>query len=270
MADEKVLAGSEPMNPLVTDTPAAPENSDETPKAPESTDPEKGTQEPESKEDIAAVLEKRLKESQSMIGKQGNNIGALKKELEALRAEIAESRKPPPGPSDDQVLSDLYAKMDAGEIDIATGMQQALAINSKLTANQVMQQFRQEQQRNKVSEIQGQFLQKNPDYQEALESGELQKYLDEDPLADEYAAYLQYKADARVAELEKAAEARVAAAKEEGAKLARGAEASGKVLGKQGASSVPTPKPQGPWKNNQDASAAMLAKLREMRGASTQ
>lgn len=265
--EQKTLAGSEPINPLaVEDTPQLPENSaEQTAKA----DPENtGTQ--QSKEDLVATLESRLKESQSMIGRQGSNIGTLKQELAALRAEIAEAKKTATGPSDEQALSEIYRQMDSGEVDIATGMQQALAINSKLTSRQVMEQVRKEQQRDKVSEVQQRFLKDNPDYPEVVESGALQPYLEADPLADEYAAFIKYKSDMRVAELEKAAAAKIAAAKEEGAKLARGAEAAGKVLGKQGSTATATPRPPGPWKNTQDATNAMLAKLQEMRGASAQ
>jgi len=262
--ENKVLAGSEPINPMVADTPmeAKEEVKSDTP------DPEQGTPE-EKAPDPVALLEARLKESQSMIGKQGNTMGALKSEIAALRAEIAEARKQPEGPGDEQVLADLYKKMDTGEIDIATGMQQALQINSKLTAAQVMRQFQADQQRNKTAEVQGNFLKENPDFHEVVNSGTLQSYLDADPLSDEYTAYKMYKADQKIAELEKATQAKIAAAKEEGAKLAKGAEAAGKVLGKQGATPTPQSRPQGPWKNSNDATEAMLAKLREIRSASS-
>lgn len=262
--ENKVLAGSEPINPLVMDTPEAKDEGKETAAA--QAEPEKATQE-EQKDDPIAKLEARLKEKDSMIGRQSKDVGQLRKELDQLRAELAESKKAPAGPSEDQMLADLYQKMDSGEIKIEDGMRQVIQLNSKLTAAQVMQQFQQEQQRNKTAEIQGNFLSKNPDFTEAVESGALQQYLDEDPLADEYAAYWKYKADQRVAEKEKEAQAKIAAAKEEGAKLAKGAEAAGKVLGKQGSSPVPQARPQGPWKNNQERDNAMLEELARFRAA---
>lgn len=226
-----------------------------------------GTPEPSTaqQDDPIVKLESRLRQKESMIGKQGNEIGALRKELEGLRAQIT-----PKGPSEQDMLADLYRKMDSGEIDIANGMQQALQLNSNLTAKQVMSQFQEQQRQQKIMDVQQKFIEKNPDYQEVLESGALDKYLSEDPLADEYTAFKMYKADQRLAESEKAAQAKIAAAKEEGAKLAKGAEAAGKVLGKQGASAAVPAKPQGPWKSTQEAQDAMLQRLKELRGASAQ
>lgn len=221
----------------------------------------------DTQEDPVAKLEARLKEKDAMIGRHGNAIGAFKKELESLRAQLNESRTPP-GPSEESALADLYAKMDSGEIDIASGMQQALHLNSNLTAKQVMARLQEEQKRAKTQEVHQDFLKKNPDYEDVLNSGVLDKYLEEDPLADEYVAFKMYKADQLLAEKEKEAQAKIAAAKEEGAKLAKGAAAAGRVLGKQGATAAAPARPQGPWKNSQEAQDALMARLKSMRSAS--
>ena len=255
--EEKTPAGSEPINPLIVDNPEpATEEVAETATVPE-------TEKQEAKpDDSIAKFEKMLQASQTMIGKQSSEIGAL-------RAKLEEMTKAPEGPSEDEQLSQLYQKMEDGEIEIAEGMKQALAINSNLTASRVMNQLSQQQQQNKVSEIQGKFLTDNPDYQGVLESGALKPYLDADPLADEYVAYHKFKADEQMNALKAEYEQKILAAKEEGAKLAKGAETAGKVLGKQGSTAM-APQVQRPFKNNQEASAAMMATLKQMRSASAQ
>jgi predicted RNA-binding protein YlqC (UPF0109 family) len=256
MEFEKTPAGSEPINPLM-DSPE-PEVAEVIAEAPA---PEPEKQEPKA-DDQATRLEKMLQASQSMIGKQGSEIGAL-------RAKLEEMSRPPAGPSDDEQLSRLYQAMDSGEIDIAEGMRQALAINSKLTASKVMSQLQQQQQQGEVTKVQEKFLRDNPDYEKVLESGALDPYLEADPLADHYTAYHKLKADERVAEITKEYEAKILAAKEEGAKLAKGAESAGKVLGKQGGPAI-AQQVNRPFKNNQEASAAMLETLKQMRSTSAQ
>jgi hypothetical protein len=250
MEENKTPAGSIPMNPIV-DNQEVPEEKVEV----KAEAPKEDKQ--EAKPDTIAKLEKMLQASQSMIGKQSSEIGAL-------RAKFDEMTKAPAGPSEDQMLADIYAKMDSGDMDIHEGMRKALEINSNLTAAKVMSQMSKQQQQARVADVQGAFLKQNPDYEEVIQSGVLAPYLEADPLADEYTAFHKYKADQDKANLRKEYDAKIAAAKEEGAKLAKGAESAGKVLGKQG-SSAATPQVTRPFKNNQEATAAMMEKLKSMR-----
>jgi predicted RNA-binding protein YlqC (UPF0109 family) len=251
---EKTHAGSEPINPLET-----PIQQEEV----EVKEPVKET----PKEDPLQVLESRLKEKESMIGKQGNAIGSLKKELEALRADIQVKSAVAQGPSDDEQLQEIYRKMDTGEIEIAAGMSQALAINSNLTAQKVISQLSRQQQQGKIAEVQGRFLKDNPDYQEILDSGQLAPYMEADPLSDEYTAFHKFKADEKVAALQKEYEAKILAAKEEGARLAKGSDAAGKVLGKQGSTAM-APQVNRPFANRQEAVDAMTERLKQLRSTS--
>jgi len=223
--------------------------------------PKEDKQEAKPDESIAK-LEAMLQASQSMIGKQSSEIGAL-------RAKFEEMTRQPAGPSEDELLNDLYQKMDSGEIGIAEGMQQALAINSNRTASTVMSQLSQQQQQSEIAKIQGKFLQENPDYEATLQSGVLKPYLDADPLADEYTAFHKFKADERIKTIQQEYEQKVLAAKEEGAKLAKGAESAGKVLGKQGSTAM-APTVNKPFKNTQEATAAMMQTLQAMRAAKAQ
>lgn len=258
MEDEnKVPAGSIPMNP-VADNQEVPQEEVKV----EAEAPQKEDKQEAKPDDTIAKFEKMLQASQSMIGKQSSEIGAL-------RAKLEEMTKAPAGPSEDEQLSALYQKMDTGEIDIAEGMRQALAINSNLTASRVMSQLQQQQQQSEIAKVQSKFLEENPDYQQVIESGALAPYLKADPLADEYTAYHKFKADERIKQIEQENQAKILAAKEEGAKLAKGAESAGKVLGKQGSTAM-APTVNKPFKNTQEATAAMMQTLQAMRAAKAQ
>jgi predicted RNA-binding protein YlqC (UPF0109 family) len=253
-------AGSEPINPIL-DTPATEQQA-----AAQEMEPEVKDTPTTPTPDALAKMEARLKEKESMIGKHGNTINALKTEIANMKAQLQSTNNPAPDQS--QLLADLYRKMDAGEIGIAEGMNQALSINANLTAQQITQQIAAQQQQREAEKVRSNFLKKNPDYESVVESGALAPYLEEDPLHDNYSAFLLYKKDQQFAEQQKEAEAKINAAKEEGARLAKGAEAAGKVIGKQGQSAVQNSKPK-PFKNNQEATAAMLETLKQFRAASS-
>lgn len=244
---EKTMAGSEPINPLVLDNPEPAEVVQEEA-------PVQEVQKPA--EDPMAKFEKMIAASQSMIGKQSNEIGAL-------RAKLEELTRQPEGPSEDEQLGGILQKMDTGELDIAEGLRQALAINTNLTENRVMAKLSQQQKQSKIAEIQDNFLKENPDYNGVVASGVLQPYLDADPLSDDLMAYHKFKADEKIKALQSEFEQAKKAAKEEGAKLAKGAEAAGKVLGKQGSPAV-APQKVGPRnaQEQRDAMAETLARLR--------
>lgn len=246
--------GAEPVNPL-------PDNSE--PEVVEETEVvEEAPVEPDKpKDDNIARLEKMLNDSKSMVGKQSNEIGELRKKLEELTAP-----KDTAPPIEDQI-TDIERQMDEGEIPIRDGMKKILALNSKITASQVMSELDKQRQEEKFSEWQNNFIKDNPQFEEVVSSGALQPYLDADPMADEYVAYKLYQADQQLAQIKADYEAKVQAAKEEGAKLAKGAQQAGKVLGKQGASPE-VKKPQGPWKSRQEAVDAMMAQLQSMRSTS--
>ena len=88
-------------------------------------------------------------------------------------------------------------------------------------------------------------------------------------MADVYTAYHQYKADERMKQLEAEYQQKILAAKEEGAKLAKGSEAAGRVIGKQGSSAL-QPQVNKPFRNTQEATAAMMDTLQRIRQTSAQ
>lgn len=216
--------------------------------------------------DRMTKLEKMLEESQKMIGKQSTEIGKLRGDLQSKTAQKQESEVK--GPSEQEQIKAILKAVDDGEMDMQEGMMKALELNTSLTTNQVMNKFGQMKQEEEVGKATQDFHAKNPDFKPLLESGALDPYLKDDPMADEYTAYKSFKADEKVAAITKEYEAKIAAAKEEGARLADGAKGTADVLGKSGAAArdaVVAPKE---FKSKQEATDAMMATLGSMRSSS--
>jgi hypothetical protein len=253
-------AGSININPLedVVEKPAA-----VTP------DPEKKTEEapvkqdkPEAGEDRMTKLEKMFEESQKMIGKQSNEIGKLRGELQTNAPKTEEKQK---GPSEQDQIKTILKAVDDGEMDMQEGMMKALELNTNLTTAQVMTKFGKMKEEEEVGKATQDFHTKNPDYKSLVESGALDQYLQDDPMADEYVAYKSYKADEKVRTLTEEYEAKIAAAKTEGARLADGSKGAADVLGKSGAAARDTATAPKQFQTKQEATDAMMATLAGMR-----
>lgn len=214
-------------------------------------------------DDKISKLEKMLNDSKSMIGKQSSEVGALRKQLQELQQAKAE----PAGPSLEDQIDVISDQIENGDIGLKEGNRAIAKLSAQMAEQSAMAKFSQQKETERVSTMQQKFLQANPDFEELVNNGVLDSYLEADPMADEYVAYKQYKADERVKALEEEYAAKIAAAKEEGAKLAQGADAAGKVLGKTGSAARATSSAPKPFKNAQDAQNTMLAQLRAMRSA---
>ncbi len=255
MADENLIpAGSVPVNPD-NSVPAAVEPAVEPTPVVEPVAPVEG-------DNATDKTNKMLEANQQMIGKQGNEIGALK-------AQIATMSEKPAGPSGDEQLASIYAQMDSGEIEIQDGMRQALAINSQQTVDTVMTQVGEQQRQSDITKAQTNFIRNNPTYESVLASGELKPFLDAEPLMDNFTAFHLHKAAQESSAKDADWETKVAAAKEDGAKLAKGAEGAGKVIGKQGAP-VNNPQVTKPFANAQEETDAMMKTLKDFRAGQAQ
>jgi hypothetical protein len=256
--EEKEPAGSVPFNPM-----QAEDNTQEAPAQEANAEP--GTENPkgasgETESSRIEKLEKMLHDSRAMIGRQSTEVGALRQKLEGSLQPAAA-----PGPSIDEQIDLISERIENGDVSLKDGNRLIAQLSAKMGAETALNSINQRQQKERVLGIQQKFLSDNPDFQELRDNGTLQQYLDADPMADEYVAFKQYKADERVKSLEADYAAKITAAKEEGAKLAQGANATGKVLGKSGSAARAAVSAPKPFKNTQEASAAMLAQLQAMR-----
>ncbi len=234
---------------------------------PEEVKPETAAPAPDPMVGKMASLEQQLAASQKMIGQQSGEIKgvrAMRQELDDLKA----TKAAPQGPTEQEQYQSVMSQITTGDLGLEEGMAQALELKGAMTVNQVMLQLKEQQQKDSTADIQREFLKANPDFNEAVESGALKPYLDASALNDEYTAFHLMKSDQKVAALNEEHAAAVAAAKEEGARVASGAENAGKVLGKTGAAIRPTGEVK-KFRNSKDATAAMsdtLAKFRSTSG----
>ena len=168
MKENETPYGSEPVG-STDNSVMEPEEETAVPEAPKEEPVEAPKEKPQQDSNVAK-LEKMLKDSQSMIGKQSSEIGALRSQLESFGKKDA--------PQDDQDrVSKIMQQMDEGDISISEGMRQVLAINSQTTASQVMSELSKQRQEEETARMQKEFFDKNPDYQTVIESGELNKYM---------------------------------------------------------------------------------------------
>ena len=248
----KEPVGSVPINPLAEVVENTPEAVAPAPVV------DKPVESPEAAK--IAQLEKMLNDSKGMIGKQSNEVGTLRKQLEEMK--MAQT---PKGPTIEEQIDSISDQMEAGDLGLKEGNRMIAQLSAQLGKQSAMSEFSQQKDNERVVGIQQKFLKDNPDFEELRANGMLQPYLEADPLADEYVAFKQFKADEKIKNLEAEYQVKIAAAKEEGAKLAQGAEAAGQVIGKNGSTAraaVSVPKP---FTSRQDAETAMLATLQGMR-----
>lgn len=251
-------AGSVPVNQVADNTPEA-----TTPEAPAQDTPKVEAEATTPTDDNYAKLEKQFNDAKSMIGKQSSEVGSLRKQLQ----EMQQAREEPAGPSMEDQIDVISDQIENGDIGLKEGNRAIAKLSAQMAEQNALAKFGQQKETERVSSMQQKFLQDNPDFEELVNNGALAPYLDADPMADEYVAFKQFKADEKIKGLQEEYEAKIAAAKEEGAKLAQGADAAGKVLGKTGSAARVASSTPKPFKNQQDAHNAMLATLQGMRSA---
>lgn len=207
----------------------------------------------------SAKFEKMVNDSQRMIQRQASEIGELRKSVQQPKKDE--------GPAVPDQINKILTDIENGDRDMGDGIREVLKLNSDLTASQIMKQFNELRENERVDEITRKFHEANPGFKDASESGALDQYM-KDPLIDEITAFKMYERDQQIEALKNEYEAKVQAAKDEGAKLAQGAKNANDVLGKKGSSARDAAAKPKVWKNTQEATDAMLAKLKEIRAAS--
>jgi hypothetical protein len=109
----------------------------------------------------------------------------------------------PPADDFDTKLVDLNKKLDEGEVSMSEYMKDYTKLVETRTTAKV-QAIQAEQQKNmKMSSLETQFLSKNADYMDIVQSGKLEPIKQADPLHDNISAYYAYKAQEAKAGAEK-------------------------------------------------------------------
>jgi hypothetical protein len=253
-ADDRIPAGSRPVDEIDMD--ASPPQ----PTEPEFSAPElPGKFQGKAPEDILesyAALEKKF-------GGMGDELGKLREINASLLSALqngSSAAQPAAVPAQSQPeLADIIASMERGEMDIPDAIGQVAQIIEGRTSALTAQQFQQYEEKRRAQEIYQSFLQKNPDYEEVLQSGALAPLKRANPMHDDFSAFLEYRADKRVREAYEKG-------REETSKIAAGADATKKTLGQDGTSVRDVNAPKKPL-NRQEKINTMLEAMKKARAS---
>lgn len=227
-----VPAGSATIEEYQSMIPAEPEVAPE-PETVQAQEPVVETQKEEPKDD----WQSRYAEAQKLIGRQGTELGNLRKQTESLQQAITEMQSAAKGqgqPDLSAQLKDISQRVTTGDLDIGEALMMTANISTQMGAQEAGKNYQSALQQQKAEELRGKFLSENPDFNDVLGSGELDGIIQANPMHDQFSAYWQLKAQkeaAKAAEMEKSAYEK---GRVEGAKLAQGDQQAGKVLAKPG------------------------------------
>lgn len=217
-------------------------------------------------------LEKAYTDLENKLGAQGKELGSLRKTHALLTDELSKKKgadadkdkKAEPATDYDAQLADISARLEAGDISVAEAIKQSNALTAEMTMAQALNVANKRTQElltdKDADAAEKQFLKDHPDYEELVASGELQPFIDANPmLVDETIAYFQYKA-------QKAHDEGFEKGKEESERIAKAGDEADKVLKSPGTPVQRTPARQKPL-TEAELEAKQNDTLNKMRGA---
>lgn len=200
------------------------------------------------------------KELEDTLGRQGTELGSLRKQIGAMSADKAEAEEQlgQPLPNFEELRSTIEDKVEEGEISVSEGMTQMAALVQQETEAALEDKFTAYDQKRSADDQYNKFIDTNPDFLEMEQNGALADEMATNPMHDKFSAYFAVRAkiDATAA-YEKG--------KEDTLKISKGAEGTRLVLSKPGgeAREVVAPKK---GMNDSDKIAGMMSVLQVARG----
>lgn len=176
-------------------------------------------------------------------GRLADEIGGLRKQNEMLLNLVShqskgggsrEPTKQEPAPDFDKLLSETTNAVESGEMSIGEGLKKVADLSAKQTASIAKQTFLELDNERNAKTFLDQFQKDNPDYAQAVQSGELEAIRAQNPMHDNLSAFYEWKAVKARTEAEQAVKDAFEKGKKETADLASGADATKRVLGKSG------------------------------------
>lgn len=224
------MAEKEDMIPVGSEVPAQDagqtSNNEAVEETVETEETEAPVEEEEEKPNEAEELRKQVSNLEKVLGRQGKELGDLKKQKSQTEEE--------PPKDYDALEADIVDKLDAGDIDLKSALRQMNKLATERGAQIATQNFQEEQKKQTSAQMVNQFKQNNPDFEEVLESGALDQIIQDNPLHDDFSAYHAYKLNQTQSDYEQKLQAAKEEGKNEGMKLASESSNASKVLGKRG------------------------------------
>lgn len=279
MPEEKVIVGDDMPKEEANEEPEV----DETPEP----EPAKEEPKPEPKEEKVYAgkfkspedLEKSYAELEKKLGEQGSRLGETEKEKNILLGQLeqlqGQNKQAAPENRDEAAdlnaqLQDITNKIEEGDLSIAEGMMQTAKITAQMAQMATVNDIQQQQQKQTVESSKRTFAEKNPDFFDLQQSGELEAIKNELPgFHDDVSAYYAKKAMDTQTAMEQAIEAAKKEGFEQGkaemAKLADGDQNTSKVLQSGGKTAQEIGRKKGPMKQTELRQSG-LAALERARG----
>ncbi len=249
MAKQDVIpAGSQPPQEETTETKA--DNISDN-----ATEPEKLLGKFNSPEEMATSY----KELEDTLGRQGSELGNLRKQMEAMNEDKAVVEADTGQVSDfAEMKSVIETKVEEGEISVSEGMSQMAEITQQQTAAQMEEKFAAYDEKRSAEGQYEKFINENPEFLEMEESGALNEVMQQNPMHDKFSAFYAVKGKAE-------SDAAYERGKEEALKIAKGADGTKSVLSKPGSNSRDVTKPQ-KGMNDSEKVSGMMSALAAARG----
>lgn len=175
-------------------------------------------------------------------GRLGNEVGNLRKQNEMLlnlannatRGGTAAQAQPEPGLDFDKLLAETTGAVEAGDLSVGEGMKKVAELTTQKMATLAKQTYAEMDSERNAKDFIKEFQKENPDYAQALQSGELDAIKAKNPMHDNLSAYYEWKSAKTQTEATQAVKDAFEKGRNETAALAAGADATKRVLGKSG------------------------------------
>jgi hypothetical protein len=176
-------------------------------------------------------------------GRLGNEVGNLRKQNEMLVNLINKVAQPgagqpqaqqEPATDFDKLLADTAGAVEAGDLSVGEGLKRVSQLTAQKMAVMAKETYAQLDSDRNAKDYLNKFNQDNPDFQEALQSGELQAIRAQNPMHDNLSAYYEWKSAKTQTEAAQQVKDAFEKGRNETAALAAGADATKRVLGKSG------------------------------------
>lgn len=268
-----IPAGSLP--PEIEETTATPEAQVEINKeGGDSADTGKGNENPlilgkfKTPDDLA----KSYQELEQEHGRKSTELGSLRKQVDMLSNLVSNQSKQNNAPAQatdrvsmiDKELAAVKEQADAGDLTSGEAAMRAANLAAEKATIMAQSQFQNFMKTQKAEEIQAKFIKDNPDFRPLLDSGQLDAIKAENPMHDNFSAFLEYKMRQKGAEAQQSAKAAYDKGLQEGTKLKEGVQPASKVLSKPGTAIRQTNNQQGPV-SDRERIAGMMDVLNKMR-----
>ena len=192
---------------------------------------------------------------ESRMGELRNEVGTLRQAQQQPVQQPQEQQ-----PNFGEQISDVKAKLDAGEISVGEALELQSQIATEQASAIATRQFQEATEQKAIDDAYNSFLQENPNFEQLRSSGELAKVRANNPLDDDYTAYWKHKAQEAVKDVEAAASKAVEKAKTEWANAKKGTEeTAGRTLDGSGGAAQRQPAQEDRKLSDAEEEAAMLA-----------